>query len=137
VERDAEPRLLPLGARNAFTAAGSSAAFRSSATTSRPVCSKRFSAGATGAWALRSRAAWRAGARFDSWSDWLKPGLWWDAFRQSAIDVDAIAHQPYALDDSLPWDPITIRQGRDYLRHEQVKAIAQLAEGQCGQVETK
>lgn len=82
-------------------------------------------------------AAWRAGARFDSWSDWLKPGLWWDAFRQSAIDVDAIAHQPYALDDSLPWDPITIRQGRDYLRHEQVKAIAQLAEGQCGQVETK
>ncbi|NLZ01755.1 MAG: B12-binding domain-containing radical SAM protein, partial [Pirellulaceae bacterium] len=82
-------------------------------------------------------AAWRAGARFDSWSDWLKPGLWWDAFCQSGIDVDAIVHQPRALDDPLPWERIAIRQGRDYLRREQLKATAQLAENQSGQVETK
>ncbi|MHB8897975.1 MAG: TIGR03960 family B12-binding radical SAM protein [Thermoguttaceae bacterium] len=69
-------------------------------------------------------AAWRAGARFDSWSDQFNKRLWWDTIRAQQVDVDAIIHRPYALNESLPWDPITIRQGRGYLEREQQRAAA-------------
>ena len=73
-------------------------------------------------------AAWRAGARFDAWSDQAQPDLWWQIFQQQQLDIESIVHRPYRLDESLPWDPITIRQGSDYLRREQQKAVAQLAD---------
>jgi hypothetical protein len=71
--------------------------------------------------------AWRRGARFDSWSDRQQPDLWWQALEETGIDVPAVLHQPYAASASLPWDRITIRQGRDYLLHEYSCAAAQLA----------
>ncbi len=71
-------------------------------------------------------AAWRAGARFDAWSDQIRKRLWWDTLREQQVDVDAIIHRPYRMDEPLPWDPITIRQGRGYLEREQDRAAAAL-----------
>ncbi len=73
-------------------------------------------------------AAWRAGARFDAWSDQIRKHLWWETLREHQIDVDAIIHRPYSMDESLPWDPITIRQGRGYLEREQERAVAMRCE---------
>jgi radical SAM family uncharacterized protein len=73
-------------------------------------------------------AAWRAGARFDAWSDHVRPDLWWETLREQQVDVDAIIHRPYQIDQSLPWDTITIRQGRGYLEREQDKANVMICE---------
>jgi radical SAM family uncharacterized protein len=72
--------------------------------------------------------AWRRGARFDAWSDHLRPELWWQALEETGIDVAQIVHQPYAFDARFPWDHITIRQGRYYLQREQDRSRIQLAE---------
>jgi hypothetical protein len=53
--------------------------------------------------------AWRRGARFDAWRDQHRPDLWWDALAECRIDVEAILHWPYALEDRLPWEHIGIR----------------------------
>ena len=56
--------------------------------------------------------AWRRGARFDSWSDQFRPQIWWQALADSGVDIDAILHRPYPTSASLPWDHLSIRQGR-------------------------
>ena len=68
--------------------------------------------------------AWRAGARFDSWSDQLRPELWWNALAQAGVDAASILHRPYTLEDRLPWDHIGIRQGHRYLEQEYRKALS-------------
>jgi radical SAM family uncharacterized protein len=71
--------------------------------------------------------AWRRGARFDSWSDRQQPDLWWQALAETGINLQQVLHEPYAVDASLPWDRITIRQGREYLHREYAKSVDQLA----------
>ena len=66
--------------------------------------------------------AWRRGARFDSWRDQHRPDVWWGALAECGVDVEAVLHRPYALEARLPWDHIGIRQGREYLKREQVLA---------------
>jgi len=72
--------------------------------------------------------AWRAGARFDAWSEKFQPELWREAVEKAGIDVDQILHQPLAIDARLPWDHIAIRQGRKYLEREHRESLVQLAE---------
>lgn len=67
--------------------------------------------------------AWRRGARLDSWREHFQADLWWQALADAGIDVDAILHQPFGADAPLPWDHITIRQGRGYLEKEHQKSL--------------
>lgn len=71
--------------------------------------------------------AWRRGARFDSWSDRQQPDLWWQALAETGINLQQVLHEPYAIDAPLPWDRLTIRQGREYLHREYAKSLDQLA----------
>jgi radical SAM family uncharacterized protein len=66
--------------------------------------------------------AWRNGARLDNWSEHFRPEIWWDACRQAGIDVELLLHEPYPLGRPLPWDHITIRQGKAYLESEFLRA---------------
>ena len=59
--------------------------------------------------------AWRRGARFDAWTEKLRPELWWQALADAGIDVEKTLHLPCPADAALPWDHIQIRQGREYL----------------------
>lgn len=49
---------------------------------------------------------WHAGARFDAWSDYLKPNLWWDQLAAAGIDLDAIIHTEREFDAPTPWSHI-------------------------------
>jgi radical SAM family uncharacterized protein len=62
--------------------------------------------------------AWRAGARFDGWSEHFRPAIWRQALADAEIDVDALLHVPYRVDAALPWDHIGIRQSRAHLERE-------------------
>jgi radical SAM superfamily enzyme YgiQ (UPF0313 family) len=77
-------------------------------------------------------SAWRHGARFDSWSEHSRPELWWSALAEAQIDIGAILHREYPIDARLPWDHVTIRQGRGYLESEQEKSVEPAESGECG-----
>ena len=77
--------------------------------------------------------AWRAGARFDSWSDQFRADLWWEALSQAGIDVESVLHRRRPLETRFPWDRVTIRQGRNHLEQEQTSSLEQLAEMEWGQ----
>jgi radical SAM family uncharacterized protein len=62
--------------------------------------------------------AWRAGARFDAWTEKFQPALWRQALSDAGVDVEKILHIPCPADAALPWDHIGIRQGRAYLERE-------------------
>lgn len=63
-------------------------------------------------------AAWRAGARFESWTECFAPEIWWNLLDAYGIVPEKILHQTYPVDAPLPWDHIVIRQGREHLVRE-------------------
>jgi radical SAM family uncharacterized protein len=71
--------------------------------------------------------AWRRGARLDSWSENLKPELWWQALADCGLNLDDIVHRPVELMSRLPWDHINVKKGRTYLEKEQNRSVLQLA----------
>lgn len=77
-------------------------------------------------------AAWRKGARFDSWNDYLQPELWWDTLAEQDIDLQHLLHEGVEVESPLPWDRVAIRQGRPYLERERDRSRDQLALMQQG-----
>ena len=71
--------------------------------------------------------AWRRGARLDSWSENLKPDLWWQCVKDCGLDFDQIVHRPAEIGDRLPWDHINVKKGRTYLEKEHDRSVVQLA----------
>ena len=71
--------------------------------------------------------AWQRGARLDSWSENLKPELWWQAVADCGLDFDEIVHRPSEIGDRLPWDHINVKKGRTYLEKEHDRSVVQLA----------
>lgn len=72
--------------------------------------------------------AWRNGARMDGWTEYLDPKRWWSAIAEAGIDVQRQVHEPYSIEDRLPWDHVNVKFGRAYLEKEQSRASLQLAE---------
>jgi hypothetical protein len=70
--------------------------------------------------------AWRRGARLDSWSEHFCPQRWWQAIADCGLDVDRLLHEPYQLEDRLPWDHVNVKYGRAFLEKEQQRSLVQL-----------
>jgi hypothetical protein len=66
--------------------------------------------------------AWRAGARFDAWSEHFGLQRWLDAFTATGLDPDAFALRERERDEALPWDHLDIGPSRDYLWAERERA---------------
>jgi radical SAM family uncharacterized protein/radical SAM-linked protein len=58
--------------------------------------------------------AWRAGARFDEWSDWFKEGIWNNAFAECGIDPDQFL-PALPTESDLVWDHIDSRVSKEFL----------------------
>jgi radical SAM family uncharacterized protein len=71
--------------------------------------------------------AWRRGSRLESWSERLRPEIWWQALADCGLDMIEIVHRPHELSDRLPWDHINVKKGRTYLEKEHDRAVVQLA----------
>jgi radical SAM family uncharacterized protein/radical SAM-linked protein len=67
-------------------------------------------------------AAWRAGARFDGWTEWFDLARWERAFAEAGVDAAAYlaARDPGA---ALPWDHIEGGPSKAYLLAEREKAL--------------
>ena len=55
------------------------------------------------------KAAWQAGARFDSWSEYFSLDLWVSAFEKSSIDPDFYARRKRSQDEKLPWEIVATK----------------------------
>lgn len=76
-------------------------------------------------------AAWRAGARFDAWTERFDLGLWLSAFSSAGLDADEIATRSFEPGDSLPWSHISAGVSEGYLRRELERALAGVVTPDC------
>jgi radical SAM superfamily enzyme YgiQ (UPF0313 family) len=66
--------------------------------------------------------AYRAGARFDSWSEKFKFSLWVDAFKAAEIDINNYTGE-ISESEPLPWDFIDAYVSKNYLLKERQKSL--------------
>lgn len=69
---------------------------------------------------------WKRGGRMDSWSENFNGQRWWQALDDVGIDVDQMIHEPYDVNDRLPWDHLNVKYGRQFLEKEQTRSVVQL-----------
>ena len=69
-------------------------------------------------------AAWRAGCRFDSWTERLDFHKWKEAFAQCDIDPDFYASRQIPIDETLPWEHLSAGVTKDFLIKEYKRAAA-------------
>jgi len=75
--------------------------------------------------------AWRAGARFDAWSERFDLDLWKSAFESTGVDGATIAGRPYGQDEPLPWAHISSGVSERYLWLERERALAGTTTEDC------
>jgi radical SAM family uncharacterized protein len=76
-------------------------------------------------------AAWRAGARFDSWEERFQPELWRQAFEQVGLDADVYAQRHISFQELLPWDHLDYGVTKEFLCREAEKATAGILTPDC------
>ena len=67
-------------------------------------------------------AAWRGGARFDSWTEQERPLAWANAFAAVGTTAEVLATADRALDAPLPWDVIEGVVSKEFLCEEYRRA---------------
>lgn len=67
-------------------------------------------------------AAWRAGARFDAWTEKFSLDAWETAFAAAGSSVEQEATRSFAVDAGLPWDDIDSRVTKEFLLEEKERA---------------
>ncbi len=76
-------------------------------------------------------AAWKAGARFDSWTEEARPAAWKAAFAQADTTAEALATRTIPVDETLPWDVIEGVVSKEFLLEEWQRAVSGLSTPDC------
>ncbi len=74
--------------------------------------------------------AFRAGCRFDGWSDRFQFDIWQRIIDEMGIDTTGYLAER-SIDDSLPWDTIDCGVDKDFLAEEYEKAVTGRLTGDC------
>lgn len=73
-------------------------------------------------------SAWRAGARFDLWTECFDFSRWKAAFARHGLDLEALACRPFDADEILPWEHLGGPDKSTLLNHAR-KAAAEAESG--------
>jgi radical SAM family uncharacterized protein len=76
-------------------------------------------------------SAWRAGARFDGWTDVFDFSAWENAFHEHNMDIHTCAQTALNISDPLPWDHISTGVLKKFLLIERTKAMQELGTPWC------
>ncbi|MGI5838177.1 MAG: TIGR03960 family B12-binding radical SAM protein [bacterium] len=68
-------------------------------------------------------AAWRAGCRFDGWSEHFRYETWLKAFADCGLDPAFYANRRRPYTEILPWEHLDAGVSKDYLMSEHRKAL--------------
>src|SRR4051812_23276821 len=75
--------------------------------------------------------AWRAGARFDAWTEMFQEQAWHDAFARLGTTMDERATHEFGEWDELPWDHVRSGITKEFLLDEWWQSKAEVATGDC------
>jgi radical SAM-linked protein len=75
--------------------------------------------------------AWRAGARFDNWTEEFSNAAWIRAFEAAGTTAEQVATTSYPRETALPWDIVSGVVDRDFLWTEWEKAQTGEATPDC------
>jgi radical SAM family uncharacterized protein len=75
--------------------------------------------------------AWRAGARFDAWTDRFRPEVWDPALAEAGLDPDFYTHRARTADEVFPWDHIHVGVRKEYQRREYEASLEGRTRGDC------
>jgi radical SAM-linked protein len=76
-------------------------------------------------------AAWRGGARFDSWTEHEAPQAWAAAFAAAGLSAEELATTPLEHGAALPWDLVEGTVTKEFLLREYHRALAGDLTGDC------
>ena len=75
--------------------------------------------------------AWKHGAKFDGWTDQFNVQYWQKAFEVTGIDAAFYNERNRSINESLPWEHTTPGVSREFLLHENEKALQGKLTGDC------
>lgn len=75
--------------------------------------------------------AWRAGARFDAWTEQFSLERWERAAEDNGIDLRCIAQTPFDLDMRLPWQHVSPGVSQGFLKREYRRALDGVTTPDC------
>jgi len=78
-------------------------------------------------------AAWRLGARLDSWSEFFSLEKWLAAFGKCGLDPGFYASRAPGRDEILPWSVVSAGLSEEHLWNERVKSRACETTPACGE----
>jgi len=76
-------------------------------------------------------AAWRNGARLDSWSEYFELDRWKAAFYECGLDPDFYALRERGRDEVFPWSVVSAGVSADHLRNEREAALTGVRSPDC------
>ena len=62
--------------------------------------------------------AWKAGAKFDNWTDFFDFDLWQQSFAKSGVEIKFYTERLYNENEILPWDIVDIGVSKSFFLKE-------------------
>ena len=76
--------------------------------------------------------AWKKGAKFDGWSQYLKKEKWFEAIKENNIKLENYTGSRN-IEHSFPWDHINTGLKKDFLKEEYKKSFDEKLTEDCRQ----
>ena len=76
-------------------------------------------------------AAYKKGCRLDAWDEYLRPELWFEAIDEASYNPNEAIFKVYDLEASLPWDSVSMRVSKKFMKEEYEQARSLLLTERC------
>ncbi len=75
--------------------------------------------------------AYQKGCRLDAWNEYLQYDLWKEAIAEAPYNPEQAIFEDYNVDGELPWDSVSLRVGKKFLKEEWDRAKNLLLSDRC------
>ena len=78
-------------------------------------------------------SAYKKGARFDAWDDYLKNNMdfWKEAFSENNFDLQKEIYKNWDIDEKLPWESISLGSSKTFYKNEWEKSLKSVLTEKC------
>ncbi len=76
-------------------------------------------------------SAYKKGCRLDAWDEHLRSDLWMEAIAEADYDPSEAIFRPLSMEEDLPWDSVSMRVSKKFLKDEFAQAKSLLLTERC------